>query len=64
VANEWRDDCIYSGLGCTSSHSNEQNTAKQMIVSHHGLNGIGNKMMSDHLIHPQPFREGSSLGRA
>jgi hypothetical protein len=30
-----------------------------MIVSHHGLNGIGNKMMSNHLRHPQPFREGS-----
>jgi hypothetical protein len=55
---------IYSRLGCTSSHTNDQNTAKQMIVSHHGVNGIGNKMMSNHLSRPQPFREGSSPGRA
>jgi len=35
-----------------------------MIVSYHGLNGIGNKMMSNHLSHPELFREDSSRGRA
>jgi hypothetical protein len=29
-----------------------------MTVSHHGLNGIGNKIMSNHLRHNQPFGEG------
>src|SRR6266478_7536836 len=39
-------------------YTNEQNTAKQMIVSHHGLNGIGNKSTINHKRHDQPFREG------
>jgi len=32
--------------------------AKQMIVSHRGLKGIGNKSMSNHYRHNQPLREG------
>jgi hypothetical protein len=39
-------------------YANEQNTAKQMIVSHHGLKGIGNKSTSNHTRHDEPFREG------
>src|SRR6266851_2729033 len=38
-------------------YTKEQNTAKQMIVSHHGLKGIGNKTTSNHKRH-QLFREG------
>jgi hypothetical protein len=30
-----------------------------MTVSHHGLNGIGNKKMSSHQRHDRPFRKGS-----
>jgi hypothetical protein len=40
-------------------YANEQNIAKQMTVSHHGLNGIGNKKMSSHQRHDRPFRKGS-----
>ena len=39
-------------------YTNQQNTAKQMTVSHHGLKGIGNKITSNHKRHDQPFRDG------
>jgi hypothetical protein len=38
-------------------YTKELNTAKQMIVSHHGLKGTGNKSTSNHKRH-QLFREG------
>jgi hypothetical protein len=42
----------------TNSATNKQKSAKQMIVSHHGPNGIGNKMnrrMSHHEGRLPPF---------
>lgn len=40
-----------------NAYTKEQYTAKQMTVSHHGLNGIGNKKMSNHMRHDKPLRE-------
>lgn len=42
----------------------KQNNAKQMTVSHHGLKGIGNKMirrMIHHRGRPHKFRGGDGL---
>jgi hypothetical protein len=34
-----------------------ENKTRQIIVNHHGPKGIGNKMMSNHLRHPQLFHK-------
>ncbi len=41
----------------SSAYTSKQNVAKQMTVSHHGLNGIGNKTISNHHLHDQPLRD-------
>src|SRR5579862_3120425 len=40
-------------------YNKTQNTARQMILSHHGPNGIGKRITNSHTRHDQPFDAGA-----